>query len=418
MKKLSSNKSMKRTICIVSAGILPIPDTKGGAVERLIQMIVETNEIEHLFDITVITCPDKEAIIKQKSYSHTKFVNLKSYDSTFASRWNSKIKWHIQHWFGKDCFFIDYLTSPVNRFLVKNRNKFDFIIGECGGTNFCNTTARLIGRKKLAIHLHANVFASKILEKTYGNIISVSTFIMQQYYSKGTCLPLERMRTVFNGINTEIFATPKITIEEKDNLRKRLNLKKDDFVLIFCGRIVPDKGVKELIIALERIEDPKVKLIIMGSSNFGLGDYGSYPQEIKNLVNRNKNRIVFTGFIKNNELYKYHQIANVGVVPSMHNDPCPLSLFELITSGLPTIATKAGGMPEIGNKDTTIFVEMNNIVNDLIKAINKLYKDEHLRTSMSKAAIKRAELFRQERFYNDFCSTINGFIDLNEKNND
>lgn len=418
MGKLSIKECGKRTICIVSAGVLPVPDTKGGAVERLIQMIVETNEIAQQFNIIVITCPDKEAIIKQKLYSHTKFVNLKSYDGAFASRLNSKIKWHIQHWFGKDCFFIDYLTSPVNRFLVKNRNKFDFIIGECAGTSFCNTTARLIGKNKLAIHLHANVFASKILEKTYGNIITVSTFIMRQYYSRGTSLPKERIKTVFNGINTEIFTNKRITIEERNNLRKRLNLAKDDFVLIFCGRIVPDKGVKELITALEKIENPKVKLVIMGSSNFGLGDYGSYPQETKSMVDRNKGRIVFTGFINNNELYKYHQIANVGVVPSMHNDPCPLSLFELITSGLPTIATKAGGMPEIGNNDTTIFVEMDNIVDDLIKAINMLYNDEQLRISMSKAAIKRAMLFKQKRFYDDFCSIVNGFIDLNEKSDD
>ena len=408
-------KNSKRNICIVSAGVLPIPDTKGGAVERLIQMIVETNEVEHFFDITVITCPDKAAIIKQKAYKNTKFVNLNGYNSTFALHWNHKIKWHIQHWFGKDCFLIDYFTSPVNRFLVRNRCNFDFIIGECAGTNFCSSTARIIGKKKLAIHLHANVFASNILEKTYGNIISVSSFIMRQYYSKGSSLPAERMKVVFNGINTDIFQKRKITIEERDNLRQRLNIAKDDFVLIFCGRIVPDKGVKELITALEKIENPKIKLIIMGSSNFGLGDYGSYPQEVKNMVNRNKDRIVFTGYINNSEVYQYHQIADIGVVPSMHNDPCPLSLFELIASGLPTIATRAGGMPEIGNSDTTLFVEMNNMVDELIRAIGKLYQDENLRTSMSKAAIQRADFFRQKRFYDDFCSTINGFIDLNEK---
>ena len=188
------------------------------------------------------------------------------------------------------------------------------------------------------------------------------------------------------------------------------------------GKVPINKCLNDLfgvrIICTEKIENPKVKLVIMGSSNFRLGDYGSYPQEIKSMVDRNKGRIVFTGFINNNELYKYHQIANVGVVPSMHNDPCPLSLFELITSGLPTIATKAGGMPEIGNNDTTIFVEMDNIVDDLIKAINMLYNDEQLRISMSKAAIKRAMLFKQKRFYDDFCSIVNGFIDLNEKSDD
>ena len=70
-----------RKICIVSPGVLPIPDVLGGAVERLITMIVQTNEIEHLFDITVLSCPNKQAIVFQKNFKHTEFVNISSYNS-------------------------------------------------------------------------------------------------------------------------------------------------------------------------------------------------------------------------------------------------------------------------------------------------------------------------------------------------
>lgn len=405
-----------RKICIISAGILPIPDVKGGAVERLISMLIEVNEYKHFFDITVITCPDEKAIKEQRLYKYTKFVNLRSFDINYINKLIDKIKWHISHYFKIDCYWLNFINSPINRFVFKNRNKFDLFIGECAGTSFCNTASRFIGNKKFVAHLHANILASSIYEKTYGNIISVSHFIMNQYRKNSLLLP-ERMGVVFNGIATDKF-NKKLNDIEKDKIRKDLGLEKDDFVIIFCGRIVKEKGLKELICAIKEIENIKIKLLILGSSNFGLGDFGSYPQEIKEIVSHNKNRIIFTGFINNNDLYKYHQIADIGVVPSIYNDPCPLSLFELITSGLPTIATNAGGMPEIGTSETTIFVSKENIVTELRENILLLYKNQSLREGMSESAKKRSLYFTKERFYDDFCNTINKFINLNNKSSD
>ena len=405
-----------RKICIISAGILPIPDVKGGAVERLISMLIEVNEYKHFFDITVITCPDEKAIKEQRLYKYTKFVNLRSFDINYINKLIDKIKWHISHYFKIDCYWLNFINSPINRFVFKNRNKFDLFIGECAGTSFCNTASRFIGNKKFVAHLHANILASSIYEKTYGNIISVSHFIMNQYRKNSLLLP-ERMGVVFNGIATDKF-NKKLNDIEKDKIRKDLGLEKDDFVIIFCGRIVKEKGLKDLICAIKEIENIKIKLLILGSSNFGLGDFGSYPQEIKEIVSHNKNRIIFTGFINNNDLYKYHQIADIGVVPSIYNDPCPLSLFELITSGLPTIATNAGGMPEIGTSETTIFVSKENIVTELRENILLLYKNQSLRERMSESAKKRSLYFTKERFYDDFCNTINKFINLNNKSSD
>lgn len=400
-----------KKICIVSAGILPVPDVMGGAVEHLITMISNVNETEHKFDITVITCPNKEAFVKQRKYKYTHFVNLKSYNSKLLKKWIAKINWHINHHFHRELYILNYINSPFCRYLVKKRNSFDLVIGECPGTDFCGLASLLTGRKHFTIHLHANVFASPNLERTYGNVISVSDFIMKQYREKST-LPQGRVLTVFNGIETENFKK-KISTFDRKSLRHNLGFSDNDFILIFCGRIVADKGVRELINALLMINIDKIKLLILGSSNFGLGDSGNYPQEIKALVNKAKDRIKFTGYIDNRDVYKYHKIADVGIMPSMHNDPCPLSLFELITSGLPTIATRAGGMPEIGNENTTIFVSMDNIIPELKEGILKLFYNPILRESMSKAAVIRSTEFTKQRFYADFCNTINHLIALN-----
>ena len=87
----------------------------------------------------------------------------------------------------------------------------------------------------------------------------------------------------------------------------------------------------------------------------------------------------------------------------------------MITSGLPTIATRVGGIPEIGTEKTTIFVNLETIVEDLQNAILKLYNNHDLCLYMSNESIKRSEYFSRKRFYTDFCDTIDWLIDLNNK---
>lgn len=402
-----------RNICIVTNCTLPVPDTKGGAVERLVTMIAEDNERWHRFNITIITNFEEESNKLQKKFYNSTFVHLKSFYSNRITSFIHRLHWQFVnrlHWHPSWIFFF---SSPVNYFLVKHRDEFDMIIGECAGYDYCAGASLIIGRDKFCVHLHGNKQADWAYEQVYGNVVSVSNYILDKYRESSN-LPLGRTATVFNGIATENFCK-RITEDEKHEIRTKLGLKDEDFVVIFCGRIRKDKGVKELMEAIVSINKPDIKLIVMGSSDFGNGDYGEYPQQVKEIVERNKDKIIFTGFIPNYKLYKYHQISNVGVVPSTHQDPCPLSLFELITSGLPTIATRVGGIPEIGTNKTTIFIDIETIVEDLQNAILKLYNNRELCLQMSVESIKRSEYFSRKRFYTDFCDTIDRFIELNKK---
>ena len=49
-------------ICIVTAGLLPVPDVRGGAIERLMTMIADVNEKEHRLEITIVTQFNKKAV--------------------------------------------------------------------------------------------------------------------------------------------------------------------------------------------------------------------------------------------------------------------------------------------------------------------------------------------------------------------
>lgn len=405
----------RKNICIVLPGVYPIPDVKGGAVERLMTMIAEDNERFNRFNLTVISCNDAEAKKLQSGFKNTIFVNKESYSCQKIRYGVHKLRNAIERFFHikKQLHWLVWANSPVSRYLFRHRNDFDLVVNEFADSDICATASRYSSRDKFVMHLHVNTFASATYERTFGNVVAVSDFIMDQY-RKDSLLADKRTATIFNGIATENFRKT-ISAQERCDLRKSLGFSDDDFVVIFCGRIAKTKGVKELMIALSMIDNDKIKLLILGASDFGKGNYGQYPDEVNKLVEENKNRVVFSGFVKNDELYKYHQIADVGAIPSLYNDPCPLSMFEMITSKLPTIATKAGGMTEIGNDKTTIYVSIENIVDDLRNAITLLYKNGDIRARMSGAAKERAEYFKRDRFYHDFCNTMEQFIELNQQ---
>ena len=52
-------------------------------------------------------------------------------------------------------------------------------------------------------------------------------------------------------------------------LRASLASAPEDFVVLFCGRLEPDKGIHKLLEAMENIHDPRIKLLIVGSPFFG-----------------------------------------------------------------------------------------------------------------------------------------------------
>lgn len=403
-----------KKVCIITIGEYPIPDVKGGAVERLITMIVEDNEQNPRFEFTVLTCKNADAIEQQKRFKYTTFVNIPAYAGERVVFWSRRIHNIFNHRLHiiNDVVWVKWLMSPFNRYVFKNRNRFDLFVTEGATTDFCCTASRFVDRNKMTMHLHVNTIANRLFERTFGNVVAVSDFIMNQYREKSN-LPTRRTATIFNGIATENFMR-EVSEQERTALRAKLGLAKDDFVVIFCGRIAKTKGVKEAITAITSIADKNIKLLIMGASNFGKGNFGNYAREIDELVRKHSNRVMFTGYVNNDELYKYHKIADVGIIPSTYNDPCPLSMFELITSGLPTIATRAGGMTEIGTSETTMYISIENMVEDIKNSVLTLYDNKLLRQQMSAAALRRAEYFNRNRFFNDFCNVIDGFIAQNE----
>lgn len=164
-----------------------------------------------------------------------------------------------------------------------------------------------------------------------------------------------------------------------------------------------------MIQAINQITDRKIVLLLIGSSNFGAKTNTPYEKEIQRLINQSDKKIIFTGFIHNSQLYKYHQISDIAVVPSIWEDPAPLVPIEAMASGRPLIVTRSGGMPEYVTKDCAIILEKDDmLVKNLAKEIIHLKNNLKLRNEMSNAAKSVVRQYDILNYFNDFCKIIEG----------
>lgn len=386
-----------KKICIMLPTRLPVPTVLGGAVETLVQNIIDQNELDHRLDLTVITMFDEKAYEASKKYKHTRFLTFRPDDSIPA-----KIKRRVLN------VLRGYPHSPEGSAaaaLLANEGGFDYVIVDGGDMNAVFQAGRHCPKDRLLLHTHGTIRPGSRIDQAFSYLITVSGFTAR-VWREATGRPDSRIKVLKNCIDINSFLR-RIPEDEKKALRDSLGFAEDDFIIMFTGRIIQEKGVKELIEAINRIEDRTVALLIIGSSNFGTKTNTAYEQEIQGLIEESDKKIKFTGYIHNSELYRYHQISDIAAAPSMCEDAAPLVPIEAMASGLPLIITRTGGMPEYAPEGTALIVEKDeHVVENLAKAIERLKNSPELRAVMTEKERISAAKCDVKNYFSDFCRII------------
>lgn len=389
-------------IAILTSGILPIPAVQGGAVENLIDFYLEYNDIHKLHDITIYSVFNEAVNSHQaleSDVNHYEYVNV----SSFTVRARRKIR----SYFHKDEYYnymIEYFFEQAYKKL--KREKYDIILLE----NRPGYVVKLSSRtnSKIILHLHNDLLNSttpysKKIYESIDKIITVSSYIANR---ANTCDKEEKCLVVHNGIDLDNFSKEgngRIT-------RISLGLDNNDFILVFSGRIIPEKGISELIDAMIKIKSYRnIKLLIIGGSFFGndLND-NEFMASIKSKAKEIKDNITFTGFIPYTEMPDYLRLCDVAIIPSIWDDPFPTTVLEAQAMSLPIIATKKGGIPEEVNDNDAILINVDSeIINKLAESILYLYNNEEIRKEMSAESYKKSREFSKEMFAKNFFDKLN-----------
>lgn len=391
-------------VCFVPAGYKPIPPTKGGAVETIVNNFLLINEEKKQMDITVLSVQDKNADKLAKKYKNTSFVYFSG---------NEKAD-NLYYWFIyrvlKKCFKIilpDYILKyKMMRYLNTKQDDYDWIIFEGGEIECLKCYQKIVDSKKIVFHSHGEISCTKGLDSTLRAYIAVSDYI-KQIWDKGDTSSRRTSESYVlkNGISQSNFQKS-INLEERKIIRNQFGFYDTDVVIVFVGRIIPEKGVVELLEAMMHLP-VTFKLLMVGSANFGTKTMTNYEKKVNILCEKMKGRIAFTGFIHNDKISTYYQVGDISVVPSMFDDPAPLVIIEAMAAGVPIITTGSGGIKEYCDENCAVFVERGDMFSCRLKdAILDLSADKNTMKKMSVYGKERAAIFTDEAQYKNLVKLL------------
>lgn len=385
-----------KKIYLISAGVLPVPNVSGGAIETILTNIINQNEIDGLLDLTIVSVYNKEAYSLSKQYKNTKFVFIKKKTISYILCYIlNKIKGKILK---------IQISTYLNKVLSKIKNKgIDYLIVEGGQYEAYKHYLKYFDRSQMVLHLHHHFFANETLNEIFGSVITVSDFVGKEWAKNSKN---QNIITLKNGIDIKKFDIELIDSDAKE-LKKRYNIKDNDFVVGYCGRIIEIKGVLELVKSVKKIDKSNLKLLLIGSSDFNDNTKTEYLTKIENEILEIKDRVIFTGYVNNSEIYKYYKLTDVIVIPSIVEDAATLTSVEASACGKPIIATRSGGIPEYVTNRNAIIVEKNqNLVDNLSKSILMLMDNDSRLQTMGRESFKNSKQYSLKKYYNNFVKVI------------
>lgn len=187
----------------------------------------------------------------------------------------------------------------------------------------------------------------------------------------------DRVRVVGNGVDTTAF-TPAAERAEGP-LR-----------VMFFGRAIPEKGADILLSAAADVGRSDIEYVIVGSHGFdGKAALSPFESRLRELADRVPGTVRFEAFVERPALPGLLRSADLLVLPSRWPDPCPLTVGEALASGVPVVASRRGGIPEILG-DAGILFDPDE-PQQLTAAIAALAADAPRRAALGVAGRARAQ---------------------------
>jgi len=206
------------------------------------------------------------------------------------------------------------------------------------------------------------------------------------------------MKITMNKLcNREIVVIPNgVDLDRFDSLsraesRHKLNISDKDKILLFVGSLKPVKGTRYLVEAMSIIgqKSNDIRLLVVGD--------GEERQMLEGLVAKLNlsQRVSFAGQVPNEVVPQYMVAADIFVLPSL-SEGFPVTFLEAIASGLPIIATKVRGTPEIVAEGENGFLVSSQDSEKLAERILFLFENRELRERMGRNNREKARRYSWE----------------------
>jgi glycosyltransferase involved in cell wall biosynthesis len=261
------------------------------------------------------------------------------------------------HFFSKVLMY-NYLSASklINELVRKDEFRFDIVVVHDWLSIIAGIAIKRELQLPLVFHVHSTergrtlgngsgVISNLELRggKTADIVITVSNAMKEELKQLG--FPEEKIRVCYNGVDPEKYNPNVVGKEEIARIRQKYELKDDDLMIFFIGRLVWVKGIDKLVMAMPHVlkEVPNAKLVIVG-----LGDMREYLERlVKNLKLQEAVKFRFE-FIPEEERIIHYAACDVAVFPSLY-EPFGIVTLEAMSMEKPVVVGAKGvsGMREI-----------------------------------------------------------------------
>ena len=278
-------------------------------------------------------------------------------------------------WFGKDLFhklenfplldflyLTPYLLIRVLFFMMMNSKKIAIIHAQGLNAAVIGILLKKMFRKKLIVSLHAvyelqgqntSRIIKSILQKA-DVVLGMSQVIIKQFESSGFCA--SKLLEYKYWIDTDRFQPM-----DQKSARDQTGIK-DDFTVLFVGRLIKKKGADLLATLAETLKN--IQFLFIGSG----------PEETTiQTAAQNHTNIRFLGKVNNSDLNHFYNSADLYCIPSIYEEGFGRVGMEAVACGIPVVGSNRGGIGEALDPTVSVLVEPS--VENLKKVILDLYND-------------------------------------------
>jgi glycosyltransferase involved in cell wall biosynthesis len=232
--------------------------------------------------------------------------------------------------------------------------------------------ARRLGGARVILGCHGEDFyrGDRLLARHVDGAVSCSHFNARTVAARYPLTP----DVIFNGFDASLFRP----VPPDPTLRHTYGLQGYTHLLLYVGRLMPWKGVDSAIQALLHIPDSA--LLIAGD-----GEERTRLEELANSLGV-RERVCFAGAVPRTTLPSIYSSVDLLLATSFASETFGISLVEAQACGLPVVATRFGGFPEVVDDGRTGLLVPPRTPQALARAVSTLLDDPARRAAMAAAA--------------------------------
>lgn len=361
------------TIAIISPGPFSVPPVTGSSVEHDIEMVGHELKKHHHTVIYTKTCPE---------YPESERSGLLEY---------RRFPFDHQRLYEKRV--IEDLKK-LNPDVIQVENRPQYVL----------RIKKHVPSIPIVLNMHSMKFAQppaisrKRAQKAMKQVDAMVTnsFFLQKAYENQFPVLKGKTYGVHLGIDPIPYQTVVARTGKVEYYRRKFGLCEKDNVILFVGRVIYEKGVHHLIRVLPRLirSHPNIKILIVGSPKYGRSYINGYVKKLLEKIRPYQRHVILARFIRPSSMPYIYRLADVVVTPSVWKEPFGRVNLEAMSSGLPIITTKRGGIPEVvKNGENGYVIPLQKLSRELPFRIEQLLSSDQLRFHIRRANIKRVQHF-------------------------